>query len=258
MKEQTPLVSVVLPAYNAENTIVRALDSIAQQTYQNFEVIIVNDGSSDRTCSVVQDYLLASPSFHAVLIDQENRGVSRARNCGIEKAKGDWIAFLDADDEWMPDKLEQQLSLLSETNVALISCLKTEPGKHVSPFSVYSLKEMLFKNRIMTSGVLVQKSMLEKIGMFDETLRYSEDYNLWLKIAEISPLYVINKKLIVYDDLQNNPNKSSSSTNLKAMEKGELQNYRQLYLKGSISWFYYKMACIWSYMKYIRRIISFH
>ena len=103
-------ISVIIPMYNAENTILTALNSIKNQTYKcEYEVIVVNDGSLDNSKKIVEEYILENPQLTIILINQINGGVSKARNEGLKRAKGDYIALLDSDDEWLPQKVEKQM-----------------------------------------------------------------------------------------------------------------------------------------------------
>ena len=108
-EQSIPLISVVIPAYNAESYIQSTLDSVFNQTYQNIEVIVVDDGSNDSTQSILNAY-----PHNVVVIKTENKGVSHARNTGIDAAKGGWIAFVDSDDIWLPTKLEEQIISIGE------------------------------------------------------------------------------------------------------------------------------------------------
>ena len=113
MVENTELkISVVIPMYNASQSIVKALDSVKYQTYKcTYQILVVNDGSEDCSKETVEKYILENPQMNITLIDQPNGGVSKARNEGLKRATGDYIAFLDSDDEWLPEKIEKQISV---------------------------------------------------------------------------------------------------------------------------------------------------
>lgn len=245
------LISVVIPMYNAERTIVRALDSVRAQTYRDLELILISDGSTDRTAALAKEYV-ERHALSAVVVDRENRGVSYTRNEGIRLAHGVYIAFLDADDEWLPHKLDRQMACLKETGGRFVSCLKTEAAG-APAVSVVTLRQMLFRNAVFTSGVLAEKALLEQAGGFDETMRYAEDYNLWLRIACEEPIRVVGEKLLIYEDDAACAGRQSLSANLKEMERGELQNYRMLRRDHRIGFGLYVAASVFSLLKYVRR-----
>ncbi|KYZ76406.1 hypothetical protein AXX12_08205 [Anaerosporomusa subterranea] len=182
------LVSVIIPAYNAAQTIKRAICSVLNQSYRCIEIIVVDDGSSDDTSERVKSF---GEQVH--YIAQQNRGVSAARNRGVQAAKGEWIAFLDADDEWHPRKLEIQIQYLDAVpNLILISNTDVivRPGQHIAfadikekpIFYIWEHKMFLRRNKINTSSVLVKREVYQAVGGFDETLINGEDRDLWLKL----------------------------------------------------------------------------
>lgn len=246
------LVSVVIPMYNAERTILRAIESVQAQTYAAWELILIDDGSKDGTLPLVREYI-ARHSLPATVVGRENRGVSCTRNEGIRLAKGTYVAFLDADDMWMPQKLERQMACLRDTGGRFVSCLKSDPAASVPPVTVVTLRQMLFRNAVFTSGVLAEKALLEEAGEFDETMGYAEDYNLWLRIASMEPIRVLGEKLLIYEDDRVVAGRRGLSSNLKEMERGELQNYRMLHKEGRIGGLSYLAASGFSLLKYVRR-----
>lgn len=245
------LVSVVIPMYNAERTILRALQSVQAQTYPHWEMVLIDDGSKDKTLALVQDYI-GRHALPATVLARENRGVSCTRNEGVRLARGSYVAFLDADDVWLPQKLERQMACLRDTGGRFVSCLKAEAAASPS-VAVVSLRQMLFRNAVFTSGVLAEKTLLEDLGGFDETMRYAEDYNLWLRIACVEPVRVLREKLIIYEDDEACAGRQSLSSHLREMERGELQNYRMLRREKRIGWGWYLAASSFSLMKYVRR-----
>jgi glycosyltransferase involved in cell wall biosynthesis len=197
------LVSVIVPAYNASRHILQCLDSIAaQRGGVPVEIIVVDDGSTDDTREKVEAF------GRARLIQQENAGPSAARNRGIREAKGEFVAFLDSDDLWTEDKLAVQMSLFrAHPEAALIfgDCLKFNDKGHFEqsffaeacltegfwehPAFVKDAYVKLFRiNYIPTGSVVLRKSCLEKSGLFDESRRYVEDLDLWLRVAYHFPL----------------------------------------------------------------------
>lgn len=250
------LVSVVIPIYNAQRTIVRTLESVYRQTYPALEWILLNDGSTDSSMELVKEFL-DEHHVDAVVIDRENKGVSYTRNEGIRKASGTYVAFLDADDQWLPDKIQMQVDCMKETGADLVSCQKTQVPAD-SPVSSITLKKLLFKNYLFTSGVMVRRQVLLDTGGFQEDMRYGEDYHLWLRIVQKHDIRVINRQLMIYEDLAVNPQKTGLSTNLKAMEQAELSCYKMLRQEKVIGTALWLAAVVYSWLRYIRRCLLAH
>jgi glycosyltransferase involved in cell wall biosynthesis len=197
-------VSGVIPAYNAEVTIAAAIESTLNQTYPLLEVIVVDDGSSDRTAEIVSRYPVR-------LIRQPNAGVARARNAGIEAAQGDWIALLDSDDTWKPEKTAVQVRYI-EPSVGVI--YSNRPPEITF--------EKLWRGRlsISPSGALVRKSIFQEIGGFDSRLQGTEDLNLWQRISRTDWRFVnAGPSLFQYS-----PGNESLSGNNAKMAADELRN----------------------------------
>lgn len=179
-------VSVVIPTYNRVETIGRALKSVSQQTIQPFEVIVVDDGSDDDTGDLIK---LHYPNVR--YLSQNNQGVSSARNFGIHESSGDWLAFLDSDDEWLPTKLESQLASLSKTNL-LVSHTEEiwiRNGVRVNQMNKHQkhggdiFEHCLPMCAMSPSSIIIHRSVFDRIGLFDESFPACEDYDLWLRIA---------------------------------------------------------------------------
>lgn len=192
-------ISVIIPAYNRVHTLARAIDSVRGQTYKVAEIIVIDDGSTDATSEVAKQY------EDVLLLRQKNMGVSSARNNGIMMASSAWIAFLDSDDTWHPQKLEQQL-LLHEKEPDLEASYTDEswvrngkevalPKKYAKPPSLGFTDAISFCN-IAPSSVLVKKSLLESVGLFDESLEVCEDYDLWLRILIDKEIGLVDERLI--------------------------------------------------------------
>jgi glycosyltransferase involved in cell wall biosynthesis len=171
-------VSVIVPAYNAEAFVVRAVDSALAQTHRPLEVLVVDDGSSDQTRKIVAQ--LPSP---VRLIEKENGGPASARNLGASQARGDWLAFLDADDWWFPEKLRQQLHYAGDPQVGMIHCLPDHRSEEGPPTLAFA--DMWDRNWIINSSVLIRRAAFHALGGFNEAkeLISVEDYNLWIRVA---------------------------------------------------------------------------
>jgi glycosyltransferase involved in cell wall biosynthesis len=182
-----PLVSAVIPTYNRSHVIERAIASIRNQTYLPIEIIVVDDGSTDNTAALLERLAVPGLRFFRT---PSNGGASAARNLGISQARGDLIAFLDADDEWLPEKTEQQVATFAAApEVGVVYCGIREvspqwPDQDKVPGHRGNLFETLrVVNVLRTSGVMVRRRVFEDVGGFDCDLVALEDWDLWLKIA---------------------------------------------------------------------------
>ena len=192
-------ISVVIPTYNRYEFLKKALNSIYIQTYLPKEIIVIDDGSTDKTSQIKNDFPLIK------YIYQKNAGVSSARNLGIRNSKYDWIAFLDSDDTWHKQKLEKQVELHQKTPSLLMSYtdekwirdgLEVKIPKKFKKFSGDVFHECLSHCIIAPSASLLHRSLFEKVGMFDENLEVCEDYDLWLRVAYENEIGLVDEKLI--------------------------------------------------------------
>jgi len=197
-----PLVSVVIPVFNRESFIERAVNSVLNQTYWNFELIVVDDGSTDNTVKRLKNYV-----DNIKILYQSNKGVSAARNLGVKFSKGKYIAFLDSDDEWLPEKLEKQIKetiknnwKISQTDEKWIRNQKQINKKkiHQKPQGDIFLKSLELC-LVTPSAVMIEKKTFEKYNGFNENLPVCEDYDLWLRMTQKYYIhYSQNKSVIKY------------------------------------------------------------
>ena len=191
-----PRVSVVIPAYNAAEFIEETLDTVTTQTYRDFEIIVVDDGSKDETKTVVDAYLNRK-GVSGRCIKQENKKIAGARNTGIGAAQGELIAFLDHDDAWFPTRLERGIAVFDEPPTIDLVCSDeniTEGGKLLrvhrnGPLAENMYERLLFQgNALSPSCVLVRKSKIEEIGGFRENPEFNtvEDYDLWMRLSRVA------------------------------------------------------------------------
>ena len=247
-------ISIIIPTYNSAQYICEAIESVLNQTYKDFEIIVVDDGSTDNTKEVIKPYLNKIKYIY-----QQNSGPSAARNRGIKEAKGEYIAFLDADDIWLPQKLELQIKFMEkEKEVGLIfsdMILFNEKGIIKNSF----LKEKLFFNKlsikplsstekviydnvfnallqenfIPTNTVIVKKECFNKVGFFDETLFSVEDRDMWLRIGLFYDIGFINFPLVLTRFHETNISANQElalKSRLKVMKK--FLNYSNLPIKS--------------------------
>jgi glycosyltransferase involved in cell wall biosynthesis len=195
-------VSIIIPTFNRAALVAEAVASVLAQSRQGFELLVVDDGSSDRTLRVLE----ALPSPITIIHHAQRRGVSAARNSGIKAARGEWLAFLDSDDCWLPGKLEKQLTFLA-ANPAVRICQTEElwlrRGVRVNPRRRHQKKGgWIFQPSlelclVSPSAVILHRQILQEIGLFDESLLACEDYDLWLRIAWRYPIELIPEALII-------------------------------------------------------------
>ncbi len=190
-----PTISAVIPAFNAAAVVGRAIESALKQSIPPTEVLVIDDGSTDQTAEVVASYATSVK----LLRRPQNGGPGAARNTGIRAASGDWIALLDADDAWLPHKLERQLPWLNNPTVGLVHALSTAYDGRALPVLTFS--ELWEQNRIIASSAVIRRSALAAVGGFDESpsLIAVEDYNLWLRLALAGwPIATCPDRLVLY------------------------------------------------------------
>ena len=193
-------ISVIIPTFNRKETLKRSIQSVAMQSYTPYEIIVIDDGSEDGTKEWLKD------NFPNVkYIYQMNSGVSSARNKGIKFARGDWIALLDSDDEWLPSKLKDQANeielnpaakFLHTNEIWIRNGVRVNQMKKHKKYGGYIFEKCLDMCRISPSSVLIKKDIFDEIGMFDETLKVCEDYDLWLRFASKYPVHFLDQPLI--------------------------------------------------------------
>ena len=193
-------ISVIIPTYNRKHSLPRTLDSVLAQSFQPFEIIVIDDGSTDGTADWLKSNYLSIKS-----ISQSNQGVSSARNIGIKQAEGNWIALLDSDDEWLPDKLAKQVKALKE-NPEFLFChtneiwirngVRVNQQKKHQKYGGHIFEKCLDMCRVSPSSSLFHKSVLDDVGLFNEKLKVCEDYDLWLRISAQYPVLFLDELLI--------------------------------------------------------------
>lgn len=199
-----PLVSIIIPAYNAQKTILETIRSIQNQTIEDLEIIVINDGSTDNTVELLQD--IDDPRLK--VFSYENGGLPVARNRGIEQATGDYLSFIDADDLWTTDKLESQIVALQANPEAGVAYSWTSFIDEDSEFlyawepiyyqgNVYP--DLLLRNFISSgSNILVQRQYIEAAGKFDPTLKSAEDWDYYIRLAALCPFALVPQYQILY------------------------------------------------------------
>lgn len=217
------LVSVIIPTYNRELSIGRAIESVLNQTYKNIEIIIVDDNSNDNTYDIVRQFC-SKYDFIKYIKHKQNKGGSGARNTGSKEAKGEFLAFLDSDDEWINTKLEKNMNLFeSDKEIAMVYSdmflvdIETNQEKHhISPVCEDKYHAILGQNIIgSTSLVVIKKGAFEKVGGFKEGLPSCQDWYFYINVAKEYKIEKVNEPLLKYYVHSN-----SISGNLKNVIKG--------------------------------------
>ncbi|MFH1612854.1 MAG: glycosyltransferase [bacterium] len=192
-------ISVIIPTYNCAQSLLEAIESVLNQSFKDYEIIVIDDGSQDETKNVIDSYMK-----NICYIYQQNQGVACARNLGIKKAQGKYIAFLDADDIWIKDKLKMQIECFEkypEIGLVFSDLIILNENKEEKEYKIGNFKKdveaLIQHNFIPTSKVMVKKECFEKVGMF-ENFNLAEDYNLWLKIIQHYSIYHIPQCLVKY------------------------------------------------------------
>jgi glycosyltransferase involved in cell wall biosynthesis len=199
------LVSVIIPTWNRANTIIRAVKSVLGQTYSDLEILICDDGSQDNTRELIEG--LNDLRIRMISFDHTGKP-SSAKNKGIAQAKGDWIAFLDSDDEWHPEKLTAQIEAMKKHNLRASSTNAqriVEGDFNFEEFIYWKRKKITFNNLlagnlIISSSAVFHRSLLSDVVGFPEHLTIAEDYALWLRVATLTPFAYINGHLVKYYD----------------------------------------------------------
>lgn len=211
-----PKVSVVITAYNSMAYLPETLESVSRQTFTDFEVLIIDDGSSDHIVQWASE--LVDPRVR--LISQENQGVGVARNTGIAHAQGEYIAFLDGDDTWEPTKLEKQVRCLEENpKVGLVHTWLAGIDPHSKPTGRVIgshvegevWEKIIERNMVACSSAMVHRCCFETVGVFDKNLRFAEDWDMWIRIAARYHLAVIKEPLVGYREHPNSKSKKYAS-----------------------------------------------
>ncbi len=218
------IISVIIPVYNGENTIQETIQSVLNQTFDDFELIVIDDGSTDSTLKVIQSI----PDSRIRVFSYPNAGLATSRNRGLEKATGEYIAFLDADDLWTPDKLEAQLKALQENPKAAVAYSWTdmidESGQFLRPDSRASFTGNVYEKILLTcflsngSNPLIRKQALTEVGDFNESLTSAEDWEMWIRLAARYEFVAIPVPQILYRQLF-----SSMSFKILKQETGILE-----------------------------------
>ena len=227
------MVSVIIPTFNRASVFSRAVESVFSQTFKNFELIVIDDGSEDNTSEMIMKFGKPVRYFQI-----QHSGVSKARNTGIEKANGEWISFLDSDDYWLPQKLEKQLAYLEihpeyrichTDEIWIKNGRRINQGKKHIKYSGWFFYPSLRLCLISPSTVIIHREVFNKAGKFDEDFKFVEDYELWLRITSRYPVGYVSEKLIV----KTGGHSDQLSSSIEGIEKYRIQALEKFILSGS-------------------------
>ena len=242
-KAKTPTVTVVIPAYNAIEHIVETIETVLDQTYQDFELLVVDDGSTDGTADLLASFAEQEPKIR--IITQCNQGVSAARNTAIKQAQGKYIAILDADDLWELTKLQKQVDSLEAnpqaglcyTWTAMADSEGKATGRVIMSHAEGDVWQQLCEMNIVCCGStpMILRRCFDDVGMFDENLLFSEDWDMWWRIAAKYPFSVVKEPLIRYRQ-----HSSSHSTNCQLMLETSRTLIESNYAQAPIELLHYR------------------
>ena len=231
-----PQISVIIPAYNRAKTIRNALESLRAQTYSNWEAIVVDDGSTDNTCEIVSE-IARNDQRIRLLRHEQNRKAQAARNTGIRAAKGAWITFLDSDDEYLPNSIEDRLTLAEKEQVPVVhsECYILKPGQEKQPYKIRPLsgniyKEVLEKEGPVFPALLVKKEALEDIGLLDEKIKSYQEWDTAIRLAKNNRFAFCPKPTFIYDYRCDDSMSRDSILNGKGYEQIFRKHYFEIWM----------------------------
>lgn len=199
---QRPLVSIIIPTFNRDGYIGSALDSIINQSYTNWECIVVDDGGTDQTARIMADYCKQDDRIQYVKRpDSYAKGSNGSRNYGLSLSKGDFIAFCDDDDYWLPEKLEKQIPVFKDnpevglvtSNIEYVNKNGVRSGRVIKQTGNhgYVFEDLLFKNRLSMITPVLRREVFDKVGLFNTDFKISEDWEYWRRVAYYYPFYAL-------------------------------------------------------------------
>ena len=247
-----PTISVVIPAYNAERTVLETVESVQKQTFSDLEIIVIDDGSTDKTKELLQGVT----DERLKIFSYENSGVATARNRGISDAEGEFIAFLDADDLWTPDKLELQLIALQQHPEAGVAYswnyFFIDGQEDISPGKAFFFEgdvypQLLVENFLANgSNPLIRTKIIELVGEFDSTFSHCADWDFYLRLAASCPFVVVLKHQVFYR--QSFGSMTSQTSKIDGIEKQVLTMLEKAYRMAPPEYQYLRnQSLAWAY-----------
>ena len=236
-----PKISIIIPTYNGSRFINRAISSVLNQTYTDWELLIIDDNSTDNTAELVNEFAKQDQRIKLYKTSQNSGGPALPKNIGLENAKGEYVAFLDHDDEWLPEKLEKQLKIFEESsdkNLGLVSCfinIRNGNGnlilKHKKFYKGDVIKHLAINNFILTcSCVMTKLNILKEVGLFDLRFKRADDVDMWLKISEAGYHFDFTPEYLINYFIHGENYSSSNNNGVKEFELN-YQNHKNSYDK---------------------------
>lgn len=216
--QAVPKVSAIITTHNRKSFVEKAIDSVLRQTYSNIELLVVDDASDDGTKEILSNRTKRDGFEYIYITKEESKGGNHARNVGINHSKGEYIAFLDDDDEWMPEKIEKQVAFfVSNSDYGAVSCLTKiecdlkdiikEPLSHRIEGDIH---QDIFKQiYCLTSSLMIRRDILDKCGLFDENIGFWQEYELSIRFAQITKAGIVPEYLMLYRIINNSNNQTS-------------------------------------------------
>lgn len=216
--QAVPKVSAIITTHNRKSLVEKAIDSVLRQTYSNIELLVVDDASDDGTKEILSNRTKRDGFEYIYITKEESKGGNHARNVGINHSKGEYIAFLDDDDEWMPEKIEKQVAFfVSNSDYGAVSCLTKiecdlkdiikEPLSHRIEGDIH---QDIFKQiYCLTSSLMIRRDILDKCGLFDENIGFWQEYELSIRFAQITKAGIVPEYLMLYRIINNSNNQTS-------------------------------------------------
>jgi len=255
MKNNNPLISVIIPAYNSAKTISESIDSVLKQAYDNTEILVIDDGSTDNTEEVIASY-----GNRIIYVKQANSGPSAARNRGINESFGDLIAFLDADDVWVPNKLSKQVQrFIDNPDLGLCGAACNNCNSDLDVIELHDVcptdpqriwRELLVQNLFATPTVVVRRECFQKAGYFNESIGFAEDWDMWLRIVNLYSAAYIDEPLCLCRRLDGGLTNTFSHKKMEDWQQIIELNRKRfggIYVKTlgyfkALSWYYFNCA----------------
>lgn len=248
--------------YNASATIIKSIESVLRQSYNGLvEIIVINDGSTDDSLEIVTKYRQINNITNLVIINKENGGVSSARNNGLKGANGEFIALLDSDDEWLPEKLEQQMQIFERNpDIEFLGCARNNEvlkilGSRIDRLHKATVKQLLIKMYPQTSTAIFKRKLYDNYGGYNESMTHAEDGELWIRYCARSNFYYHPESLVITGNGKPSFGHSGLSANLRAMELGYEFILLQARKQKLISTSFFLLVYCFSKLKYLRRLL---
>lgn len=214
------MVSAIITTHNRKDLVLKAIESVENQTYSNIELIVVDDASSADNMHYLETLAVEKRFVYVFIPQNESKGGNHARNVGIQNSNGEYIAFLDDDDEWMPEKIEKQVLYLEQhKECSIVHCgiareydFETVEHSDLATLSEGDCRSIIWwKHALFTSSMMVRREIFDEIGFFDENLRYWQDYEFFIRAFEVSDLGVVREELVLYRVISSDKNRLTNN-----------------------------------------------